>query len=244
MIPLCLLWLVSAAYAIEPTDARARSWSGEVRVHGVLRELMHGGQEGPTLALGGMVPNPDLYAVGALADLAGEVTVAGGKVYLSYPDGTDARTETPSKPNAAAALLVAAEVPAWRTVTTDRRIGFDELDAEVGRLAAAAGMNLAQRFPFVLEGEFEDLEWHVIDGRRLPAGGSHQDHRSTAVRTKLKRASALLVGFFSQNDQGVFTHMGSKTHIHCVREEPLATGHLDHVTIPAGTTLKFPDVKR
>ena len=34
--------------------------------------------------------------------------------------------------------------------------------------------------------------------------------------------------------------MGAKTHVHCVLEQPLATGHVDHVDIPAGTTVKFP----
>ena len=34
--------------------------------------------------------------------------------------------------------------------------------------------------------------------------------------------------------------MGSKTHIHCVIFEPLSSGHVDHVIIPAGTTVKFP----
>lgn len=56
----------------------------------------------------------------------------------------------------------------------------------------------------------------------------------------MDRASATLVGFYSESDQGVFTHMGSKTHIHCALDEPLYTGHVDHVTIPAGTTLRFP----
>ena len=57
---------------------------------------------------------------------------------------------------------------------------------------------------------------------------------------KLERAPATLVGFYSRSDEGVFTHMGSKTHIHCVVDEPISAGHVDHVSIPTGTTVKFP----
>src|SRR5262245_10698969 len=217
------------------------SWNGVVEVHGDLRAMFHEGKTAATVTLDTMLPNPNLYAVGALADLAGEITVVGGKIYLSYPEGETTRTETPSRTSAGAALLVASAVPAWRSVSTQRPIHFEELDAEIAAMATAAGMNLDTRFPFLIEGQVEDLQWHVIDGARLAAGGtSHEDHRDAAVGAQVERASATLVGFFSKNDQGVFTHMGSNTHIHCVLAAPLASGHVDHVVIPEGTTVRFP----
>jgi acetolactate decarboxylase len=223
---------------------KPRPWDGEVRVHGALRAMFHEGQTGAMVTLDTLLPNPDLYAVGALADLSGEVTVVGGKAYLSYPQEADAtRTETPLRTNAAATLLVSSEVPDWRGVVTDRAIRFEELDQEIAKIAAAAGMNLDERFPFLMEGNVVDLQWHVIDGRRLTAGGaSHQDHLAAAAKVRLDRGWATLVGFYSETDQGIFTHMGSKTHIHCALDEPVSTGHVDHVTIPVGTTIKFPEV--
>lgn len=219
----------------------AANWDGKVQVHGALRAMLHQGATGPTVTLDAVLPNPDLYAVGALADLAGEVTVIGGMAYLSYPDEDTARTEVTPRTAAGATLLVAAEVPGWRSLATERTIRFEELDEEIARLAAAAGMSLDERFPFLLEGDFEDLQWHVIDGRRLTAAGSsHEEHMATAVRGGLDRTSATLIGFYSRHDQGVFTHMGSDTHIHCVLAEPLVAGHVDHVIIPAGTRVKFP----
>ncbi|MEN8008094.1 MAG: hypothetical protein ABFS42_13825 [Candidatus Krumholzibacteriota bacterium] len=237
-----LAWLGTGCRSVEDTPS---PWDGEVQVHGALRAMFHEGQTGAMVALDDLLPNPDLYAVGALSDLSGEVTVVGGKVYLSYPEAADStRTEMTLRTDAAATLLIDSEVPSWRGIVTEQVIRFEDLDEEISRIATAAGMNLDKRFPFLLEGSFEDLEWHVIDGRRLTDGGSsHQDHLAAAAKAGVDRASATLIGFFSKNDQGVFTHMGSKTHIHCVLEEPLATGHVDHVTIPAGTTIKFPVVK-
>lgn len=225
-----------------PAAEEPREWDGRVQVAGALRAMFHEGQTGAMVSLDSLLPNPDLYGVGALADLSGEVTVIGGRVYLSYPEGAEsARTETTLRANVAATLLVTSEVRSWQSVVTDRAIRFEELDDEIVRLATAAGMSRSARFPFLLEGTFEDLRWHVIDGGRLTGGGSsHQDHLAAAVKAERNRATAMLVGFYSETDQGVFTHMGSRTHMHCVVDAPLSAGHVDHVDIPAGVTVKFP----
>lgn len=217
-------------------------WDGEVRVYGVLRAMMHEGRTEARVSLDAMLPSPDLYAVGALAGLAGEITVAGGQAYLSRAaEGDRVTTEVTTSPGAGAALLVAARVPAWSSVTVEEPIPFEEFDEAIGRLADSAGMSLDARFPFLLEGEFEELQWHVIDGSRLPPGASsHRDHLSAGVREQRRRSAAVLVGFYSGNDQGVFTHKGSKTHLHAVLDQPLSSGHVDHVVIPAGVTVRFP----
>jgi len=216
-----------------------------VRSYGSLRAMYHEGQTGEAVKLTGLFPDPQLYALGALAGLTGEITVVGGRAYLSYPSGTaETRTEITSAPTGGAALLVTAGVAQWRTMKAPRAIPFEELDQAIAALAAEAGIPSTERFPFLVEGEVERLEWHVIDGRRLPAGPtSHEAHLEASVRVSAAKARATLVGFYSESDQGVFTHHGSKTHVHCVVESPLSSGHVDHVVIPAGTTIKLPVVR-
>lgn len=85
------------------------------------------------------------------------------------------------------------------------------------------------------------MEWHVIDGTRLPKdGGSRQDHLAASIRRSQAAVSTTLVGFYSNSHQGIISHMGSASHIHCVFEDPRATGHVDRVTIPKGITVMFP----
>lgn len=222
--------------------AEPRGWNGAVQVHGALRAMFHEGKTDSMVGLDSLLPDPDLYAIGALASLAGEVTVIAGRAYLAFPEtANEARTEMALESDADAALLVSAAVPEWQSLVIDHPIPFEQLDDEIGKLAAAAGLSVERRLPFLLEGTFDDLQWHVIDGRRLAEGeSSHQDHQSASVRASRDRTPATLIGFYSQRDQGVFTHMGSKTHLHCVLEEPLSSGHVDHVSIPAGARIKFP----
>jgi len=213
-----------------------------IRSFGSLRAMYHEGRTEQTVGLADLLPDPSLYAVGALAGLAGEVTVVGGETYLSYPVGTtETRTESTTKPTVGASLLVTAQVPTWRTVKTERPIPFDELDQAIATLATAAGIPKGEKFPFLVEGQVEALEWHVIDGKRLaPGAAGHQAHLEASVRASAERTRATLVGFYSESDEGVFTHRGSRTHVHCVVEEPLSSGHVDHVAIPAGTTIRLP----
>lgn len=84
-----------------------------------------------------------------------------------------------------------------------------------------------------------ELEPHVLAGK--PAGeASAQDHKKGATELRLRQATGTLVGFYSSKDEGVITHAGSKTHVHCVVSEPQGAGHVDHVIVQAGATIKFP----
>lgn len=246
VLPTLALALGSAACAAGPPVAGAEHAGWPLRVDGALRAMMHEGRTEAVVRLDALLPDPSLQAVGALAGLEGEVTIVDGVAVLTRPvPGTDElRTEARAQSDAGAALLVSARVPAWVEVETERPLGLDELDAELPRLAERAGLGPG-RFPFRVDGGVEDLAWHVIDGSRLPAGSSsHEEHRSAAVRGNEAATVATVVGFWSPDDQGVFTHMGSRAHLHCVLRGPDGEArlgaHVDGITLPAGSRLRFP----
>lgn len=246
--PSVLCWVsilslvTSVALMPKQADPLPSEWDRQIQVFGALRPMMHEGKTGAAVNIGDLLPDPNMVAVGALAELAGEVTIIDGKAYLSYPDdGQSVRTEMLLQTKEAAALLVLARVPDWVNVVLDHDVRFENIDDEIWKLALKAEVPTETRFPYLIEGSFDDLRWHVIDGRRLKKEGSnHRDHLSASVQLSRDHARATLVGFYSTSDQGVFTHMGSRTHIHCVLEDPLSAGHVDHVNIPAGTTIRFP----
>jgi hypothetical protein len=210
--------------------------------------MLHEGKTGPAVKLSRFFPDggdPSLYAVGALAGMKGEVTVIGGQTWLSYGEDGRARIEKPPVPQESAALLVSAKVPAWRVLTFEYAVGSDDLDEMIATLARKAGLEPASaRFPFVLEGNFRELEWHVLAGPPPAGADSPADHLSGATQLRLDRASGTILGFYSASDEGVFTHAGSKTHLHVVLPQPLASGHVDHLIVAQGTRVRFPIVAR
>ena len=222
-------------------SATTQAGTPDLQVHGALRAMFHQGQTGTMVTLDKISLSPLVYGVGAVADLNGEITIVGGDVFLTYPGDDDGTyTEVSEQSNEGACLLVTTEVMSWKIITTEKEIPFKKLDSEIAKLAKKAGLDPDSRFCFTMQGVFDDLQWHVIDGRLLKDGGtSHKDHLAAAVTGKLDPVPATMIGFHSKTDQGVFTHKGSTTHIHFVTEEPLFSGHVDSVAIPAGTVISF-----
>ena len=199
-----------------------------VEVHGALRAIMHGGATDGRVTLGDVV-TPHTIAVGALAGLRGEVTVLDGRIATARADG-DGVVAAEGATDARAALLVRADVPAWRDVRLTAAIDADGFDDAIEAALRDAGVDVAAATPFVLDGTFAILDWHVVDGPHTH-GEVHGVRRSTP-------GAAVVVGFFSRHHEGVFTHMGQATHVHVLVAG--ATGHVDRLAVAPGATLRVP----
>lgn len=237
----------SASAAAEPALAPMSSSTPPTRptvpikTYGQLRAMMHEGKTDPVVTLRD-VQQPHSYALGALSGLRGEVTILSGSAWLGYPgDGDTTRVEQVASSPETAALLVAAEVPKWRDVPVAADIAWSTIDKDVEALAKQAGVDVEQPFPVLIEGELFDLKWHVIDGRRAaPGPSSHEQHMQMAAKGGATSTRGTLLGFFSKQHQGIFTHHGENTHFHFVDVEQKLTGHVDAVSVKKGAVLKVP----
>jgi len=214
-----------------------------VQVFGALREMMHEGRLESRVHLQ-KVSTDDVFGVGALSELRGEVTIISGAAWLSYPEGlTSTRTVVSRAPTEGAALLVTSEVHEWEPITIDREISISALGEHIAAMASARGIDVDKPFPFLIEGPVRSLEWHVIDGSRLgnaKEDNGHQSHLDSAVRGRIDNASVLIVGFYSTHHQGVFTHHDSTVHLHVIDRANRHSGHVDQVLVASGATLKLP----
>jgi len=212
-----------------------------VRVFGALRAIMHEGKTEGQIRLDKLVPGPHTFAVGALAGLRGEITIMDDNVWLAVPDGDGAKEENVMGA-AEAALLVVARVAVWRDVTVEKDIPFHQVDSSVAAFAHRSGVDTSQPFPLLIRGNFDDLQWHVLNGAPSTPGDHHQHHLAGAVKGKVN-VRGTLIGFFSGRHEGIFTHRGQKTHFHVHAEGSQAMGHVDHVVIRAGSHISFPHPK-
>jgi acetolactate decarboxylase len=235
---------VSAVLALCMTgDASAKAkdegGKGMVRIFGALKKVMHDGDTGPKANLGDLVPGPHTYAVGALSELRGEIAVVDDKVFAALGNSGAATWEGVSAGTERAALLVVADVPAWSAKKVERDIPAEQLEAFVETELKKSGLDPEQPWPILIKGPLLEVKWHVLAG-----GSSHEESMKQAVRGTLpKGTTATLVGFFSRHHEGVFTHMGQRTHLHVVAEESKIIGHADSAGIQAGATLYLPDVQ-
>ena len=241
---LLLLLLASAAHATP---------NGEPKVHGQLHEIMMMGKTGPNVKLSEL-PRQNVYAVGALSGLRGEVTILDGAVWLSYGNEDGAiEVQQPRSSEEAATLLVFAQVQRWQKVKLTADVPFAQLDSTVERLAKEKGLDVSKPLPVRIEGNVTELKWHSLKGAPpKPGGHAHGGHAhgghahgghahdKLIVSKTNPSARAKLVGFFSTRHHGIFTHMGENTHFHVVLPAEKQMGHVDAVTLKAGATVFFP----
>jgi acetolactate decarboxylase len=198
--------------------------------------MMHEGRTDAAVSLGELLPDPHLYAVGALEGLAGEITVIAGDLWISMPgDGPGGVvTERGARSGRGAALLVEARVPAWDERRLERGVQLEDL-AEL----SLSGREPGSAVPFALEGRAR-IEGHVVDGRKIEPGTDHAAHREAGVRVHAEGEPILAVGFASCSHQGVFTHHGESVHVHAVLPERGLTFHVDSMHLEPGARLRLP----
>ncbi len=217
----------------------------ELSMFGALRAVMHNADYGSKVALQELLSSGGGHGPGALKGLAGEITFDEGTAWVSTPDGAGGihttRITTGGTTDLGVALLAFHRVEGWTTRPLADAASLEELGDRIRDAAHAAGLGLEQPIPFRIEGRLEGLSYHVIDGVQLPPGpSSHEAHQAAAIRVEHGEIEGTLVGVWSTEHAGVFTHMGETTHVHVTIEEPLGSGHVDAVRLSAGVELSLP----
>ena len=197
----------------------------DLRAFGSMREVMRQGQDEGRVDLHPFTATKAI-GVGALADLAGEVTIIDGQVLVAtVTDGAAAvRTATDQD---RATLLLAQEVPAWHKHPIDACADYAELERRIAEALSAHGFDLDTPTPIRVTGATTRLQVHVIAGAcpiATPQGPKPWRYDGPADNVRL-------VGFYVENAAGKWTHHNHQSHLHAVSDQ--AMGHLDEVTMTA-----------
>lgn len=205
-------------------------WQGSLRA-------VHGGDVTGRVALTQFAGKKNLYAVGPVAGLDGEITVIAGKFYVARV--RHGAVETDNDLATQASFLVWSEVAAWKPPL---RLGVKadnhaQLEKQIEVLATRAGIDTTQPFPFKLEGVFNAVDYHILVPQKSQQ--AHAGHGDGAKKISAKNSDAEIIGFFSKNHQGVFTHKDSFAHLHVV-ERKGHSGHLDAISAGPDVRVLFP----
>lgn len=157
-------------------------------------------------------------AVGAVARLAGEITIIDGRPLATLGGcaagcGVDPRGQ-------GAALLASMKVQAWREpVAIERDLDEAGWRAFVAEAAGRAGLDVASPFPFRLEGDLLAVVMHVncgpSDAGAAGAGGGQGGGRAKQDTTQEGRLPRLVVGIHAgQGRDGLISHFGDPYHCH------------------------------
>jgi acetolactate decarboxylase len=197
-----------------------------VKHSGAMREMFETGNVEGKIDAGKLTPQKNLYAVGPLENLSGEIMILNGESLISFIRDNAVKVET--NPTAKAVFFVWSNVEKWHEVTVPNTIKtYDELEKFIAESAGKSGLNASEPFPFLLKGKFQSVAWHVNDYKSDGTPLTRAKHDQQKFKARSENEDLEMVGFFSAKHQGVFTHHTRVTHIHVMDAKKSFVGHVD-----------------
>jgi hypothetical protein len=212
-----------------------------VQQYGLMREVHRDHQIQARVALAGFNA-PGWQAVGALADLAGEVTIIDGVVMIEQCETVTPRCVMVPRIGHVyppydyrATLLTAARVTAFRDVPLPQAVDDAALTAAIQQALGAAA---TEPVAFRVQGTAAALTMHCVRG----AVPGDDPKKAPWTHTATAPVAVTLVGFFAPGREGEMTHHGTALHVHAVLtvDGRMATGHVDDFRMQPGAVLQLP----
>lgn len=214
----------------------------QVLTAGKAKNVMMGIDLSATVALDTLLVQPHLYALGPVDDLQGEITVFDGEVYAAQVTNKRKRkVKFQEAEGLKAPFLVYSYVPEWKSYSVKVDLqNLKDIEKIVDSLGRVHGFREEDAFPFRVEATFHEVSYHIIQRKKGEKQHSHEAHNAAKIHFSTCLLSADLVGFYSRNHEGVFTHKGQYAHVHILPKDRRITGHLDGLRHAGELTVWLP----
>lgn len=198
-----------------------------VKIIGAMRNVMWKGELGSNIELDTITNKKGLYGLGPMSYLRGEILINDGKAYVSKVSSSNSMSVEKTF-KASAPFFVYANVMEWREIDLPTNIKtLQDLEA----LIDEQSKNQKRPFAFKLSGQITKAVIHI---QNLPPGtkvSSPTDAHQGQANYPLQNEKVNIVGFFSTEHKGIFTHHDSFMHLHLITEDESKMGHLDEVEL-------------
>ncbi|TGN99843.1 hypothetical protein PN36_33010 [Candidatus Thiomargarita nelsonii] len=210
-------------------------------MHKVIGKKQHHGR----VELAEIVNKPHFYGVGALEAIRGEITVLNSVAIITGVT-QDGRPQ-PMDSDAKATMIVGQSVSEWMDITMTEEVSHEQFDRTLKAMATSKGIDVSKPFIFVIEGEFNDVRLHVINGvcpirARMMKLDTHKGNKPFEL--EVKTVNGTLVGVYAADSVGKLTHPATSTHTHLIymdgKTGERVTGHIEQVGLAKEAILKLP----
>jgi acetolactate decarboxylase len=171
------------------------------------------------------LPQKNLYGIGPVEFLQGELMVLDGTSYISKV-ATDSTMTVEASFDVKAPFFVYAQVEEWEKESLPHTIThLEALEAYLDEKFKDRNEPVV----FRIEGTIDSAVIHIVN---LPEGSnvsSPEEAHQGIVYYPLQHEEVELVGFFSRKHQAIFTHHDTFMHIHLITKNRKMMGHLDEI---------------
>lgn len=212
--------------------------SQEVHTSGALKNAMKKGDLSAHLSLDSLKTKKNLYALGPLEGLKGEIIILNSEPFIGFEK--DQKPVVESSFNHKASMLVWAQVEEWKEIKIPASVrSKKELENFIQKTVQENGISSSTAFPFLVEGEFSSVDWHVVNWDKNDTEHSHHKHKTSGPHGTKTDLNGIILGFYSDHHKGVFTHHTTNIHMHITDNSHSFAAHADAVK-PSDVVLKIP----
>jgi alpha-acetolactate decarboxylase len=242
-----------AALALLVCHTSIHAQTTDFRHYGDFTQMMLTGRLSGQVPLSQLDTGRNVWGVGALAELKGEIIQIDGRILVS--PGGDSRGQVRAPVQGETAVLWAGgRVTNWVPINIPENMSQASLETFFQQQAERFKLDLERPWLFRVSGEYAHLIWHVVTGEPASVGSgehAHSDHaqhgsghanqRSGMKVFRNPSARGQLVGVYSGGKlEGVVSHRGERFHVHFVDSDMKVSGHVDQYSVRAGSTLWLP----
>ncbi|PKA82487.1 acetolactate decarboxylase [Ulvibacter sp. MAR_2010_11] len=231
--------VVKTAESVKPVSTKVQDTIyTKVESSGSLKDIMNG-KMGATIALKDLEGIPNLYAIGALENLTGEILIYNSDPIISRRSDKMVTVDHTFKDSAT--LLVSAQVAEWQDIPVPTSVKSQgQFEIFLQQQALQRGVDTSKPYPFILTGGIAKLDWHVVNWNSNNADHTKKNHLQSSLKGVLTHAYVDILGFYDAKNDGVFIHEGSKTHMHFKARDANLAAHADKIFLGKDLTLKLP----
>ncbi len=199
----------------------------DIKIVGAMKNVMWKGELGGSIELDTIADKSGLYGLGPLSYLRGELLINKGKSYVSRVT-SDSTMQVEKTFKASAPFLVYGNIKEWEELEIAEGIKNNQ---DLEKFIDEASKDFKRPFAFKLIGQVSSALIHI---QNLPAGSkvsspaeAHQGQTNYSIEDE----DVEIIGFFSTEHQGIFTHHDSFLHMHLITKDESKMGHLDALEI-------------
>lgn len=223
--------LVLSIFTWTSCNTTAQQIKTEVNIIGQMKDVMLKGQLYGNISLDTIANKKNLYGLGPVEYLAGEILIIDGKSFKSYVL-TDTTMKVEETYDIKAPFFGYANISKWtEQALPDNIQSIQQLEHYLDKLTKSS----PRPFMFKLEGVVEQAKIHIVN---LPKGSkvsSPDEAHKGQKNYVLKDEQSEIIGFFSTRHKAIFTHHDTYLHMHLITADRQKMGHLDEVLFKKGT---------
>jgi len=216
---------------ITSCNTNTKPTKNDIKIIGEMKNVMWKGELAGTINLDTIKNKNGLYGLGPVEYLTGELLIIDGKSYVSTVT-SDSTMEVDETYQVKAPFLVYANQTDWNIEDLPSDIKtIKELEEFIDKKT----LDFKRPFVFKLKGQVDSAGIHI---QNLPKGtkvSSPEEAHQGQTNYLLKNSDVEIVGFFSTEHKGIFTHHDSNVHMHLITVDRKKMGHLDNVFFGNGS---------